>query len=102
MIAPVSWSARWAARSVAAAVLALAVAGCGGGDGGSDPIPVANVDAVPETVTLFVGETRQATARTMDVQGNDLPDRRVTWSSSAASVATVSDSAATRHARRAR
>ena len=92
MIAPVSWSARWAARSVAAAVLALAVAGCGGGDGGSDPIPVANVDAVPETVTLYVGETRQATARTMDVQGNDLPDRRVTWSSSAASVAAVSDS----------
>ena len=92
MIAPGSWSARWAARSVAAAVFALAVAGCGGGDGGSDPIPVANVDAVPETVTLFVGETRQATAKTMDVQGNDLPDRRVTWSSSAASVAAVSES----------
>ena len=74
-----------------ALVLALVLPGCGG-DGGSDPVPVASVDALPEAVTLFIGETRRATAQTRDGQGNVLPNRRVTWATSAPAVASVTDS----------
>jgi len=86
---PTSWfRGAWQGGALA---LALALSGCGG-DGGSDPVPVASVDALPETVTLYVGETRRATAQTRDGQGNVLPDRRVTWATSAPAVASVTDS----------
>ena len=39
---------------------------------------------------LLVGQTRQMTAQTLDSDGNPLPGRSVTWSSSSATVASVS------------
>src|SRR4030095_13895624 len=39
---------------------------------------------------LLVGQTKQMTAATLDADGNPLPARPVTWSSSSATVASVS------------
>jgi hypothetical protein len=46
---------------------------------------------VPNVVELVVGERTQLTAATADAAGNPLGGRAVTWSSSAPSVATVTD-----------
>src|SRR6185295_6868895 len=39
---------------------------------------------------LLVGQTKQLTAATLDSDGNPLPERPVTWSSSSSTVASVS------------
>jgi uncharacterized protein YjdB len=61
-----------------------------------------NVTVTPKTVatvrltpngdqSLLVGQTRQMTAATLDSDGNPLPGRNVTWSSSSTGIATVSN-----------
>ncbi len=54
------------------------------------PIPVANVTVALPSNALTVGQTSQATATLRDAQNNVITGRPVTWSSSDASVATVS------------
>ncbi len=79
---------RRAVSGVLAATVLAAGAACG--DGGNDPIPVAKVEARSDGESLFIGETRQATAVTLDAEGDTLVNRRVSWSSSAVDVAEVS------------
>jgi len=54
--------------------------------------PVASVDVSPTGDSVLIGETRQFTATPKDAAGAALIGRRVAWSSSDASVATVSAS----------
>jgi alpha-tubulin suppressor-like RCC1 family protein len=54
--------------------------------------PVASVDVSPTGDSLLIGETRQLTATPKDAAGAALIGRRVAWSSSDPSVATVSAS----------
>ena len=56
------------------------------------PAPVAQVSVAVGDASLTVGETTTATATLRDAQGNVLSGRTVTWSTSDASVATVSSS----------
>jgi uncharacterized protein YjdB len=55
------------------------------------PPPVASVSVALEASTLDPGETTQATAGTLDENGNALTGREVQWTSSNASVATVAN-----------
>ncbi len=61
--------------------------------GGSDVtvglVPVASVEVLPATATIGISRTAQFTARALDADGNELPDREVTWSTSDAGIATV-------------
>lgn len=54
------------------------------------PVPVATVIVSPATVELLAGATYPLAAEVRDASNNVLSDRVVTWSSSSASVATVS------------
>jgi hypothetical protein len=72
--------------SAAFALLALGACG-GGGDGG--PPAVATVTITPATPQVEAGLTTQLSASARDAQGNSLSNP-ITWSSSAATVATVS------------
>jgi trimeric autotransporter adhesin len=54
------------------------------------PVPVASVTISPTSATLQVGGTRQFTATAHAADGTPLPDRPITWTSSAPAVATVS------------
>jgi uncharacterized protein YjdB len=54
------------------------------------PSPVASVFVTLTATSLVVGQTANATATLRDANGNDLAGRAVTWSSSNASVASVS------------
>lgn len=53
-------------------------------------VPVASVVLSPGNVSLMVGETRQLSATPRSAAGAALPGRGVAWTSSAASIATVS------------
>ena len=53
-------------------------------------VPVASVTVTPASPTVSVGQTVQLTATPKDASGNPLAGRVVTWSTSNASVATVS------------
>jgi hypothetical protein len=55
-------------------------------------IPVASVDVTPTSVTESVGATQQLVATPKAADGTALAGRTVTWTTSAASVATVSQS----------
>ena len=55
-------------------------------------VPVASVVVSPTQPTLTVGQTVQLSATARDAAGQPLPGRVATWSTSAASVATVSSS----------
>jgi len=55
-------------------------------------VPVASVTVSPASASILVGGTQQFTAVTKDAAGNILTGRIVTWSTSNASVATVSGS----------
>src|SRR5437762_156298 len=55
-------------------------------------VPVASVTVSPATASVTVGQTVQLTATPKDASGNPLAGRVVTWSTSNASVATVSAS----------
>jgi uncharacterized protein YjdB len=54
--------------------------------------PVETVEVTPATSTVQVGGTRQLTATLRDANGNVLTGRAVSWSSSDAAIATVSQS----------
>ncbi len=56
------------------------------------PVPANAVVVSPGEATIFVGATVTLTASVTDSHGNPLPGRPVEWSTSAASVATVSSS----------
>ncbi|HJQ10494.1 MAG TPA: Ig-like domain-containing protein [Gemmatimonadaceae bacterium] len=56
------------------------------------PIPVATVSVSPTTANLQVGGTVQLSAVTRDANNNVLTGRAISWSSAAASIATVSAS----------
>lgn len=49
----------------------------------------ASVQIAPNTATLALGETRQLAATRLDVYGNLISDRPITWASSNTAVATV-------------
>lgn len=53
-------------------------------------VPVAAVTLVGDTAALIPGATRQLSATARDAGGTALPDRTISWSSSAPSVAAVS------------
>jgi uncharacterized protein YjdB len=55
-------------------------------------VPVASVTVTPTTATRTEGETAQLTATLRDAAGNTLTGRAITWSTSAAGVATVNGS----------
>jgi uncharacterized protein YjdB len=53
-------------------------------------VPVASVSVTPTTASITVGHTTQLSATTLDSTGATLTGRSVTWTSSDASIATVS------------
>ena len=65
----------------------LWVVACGGDSSG--PPKVASVGVTALTNQIEVGATLQLTASALDGKGNPLPGRVITWTSSAASVASV-------------
>ena len=77
-------------------LLALAVfaTACGGGDSGTSPTPqpqpVASVSVQPSALSLTAGQTGNLTAQARDASGNSLSGRTITWSTSDATIATVS------------
>jgi hypothetical protein len=82
----------------AAALLALSVLGCGGGDSGTGPNPVRETVTVTADVEprapgialdLPIGMSFHVSAVVKDPAGTVLPDRTVSWFSSAPSIATV-------------
>ena len=90
---------RWA---IVFSALVMACGG-GGGDGDDDgddgtsppppPTPVSTVTIAPgPALTLSVGATSQLTATARDQQGNVLTGREIAWTTTAQSVATVSNS----------
>jgi uncharacterized protein YjdB len=54
------------------------------------PVPVASVTVTPPSATIGVGKTVALAAVTKDANGNILTGRTITWSTSDATVATVS------------
>jgi uncharacterized protein YjdB len=56
------------------------------------PAPVASVDVTPAATSVEAGKTVQLSATPKDANGNPLPGRAITWSSSSTTVATVSAS----------
>jgi hypothetical protein len=52
-------------------------------------VSVTSLSVAPQSAVVNVGGTLQLAATPMDAQGDALPDRAVSWSTSAASVATV-------------
>ena len=55
------------------------------------PLPVASLTVTPAAANLDLGQTQQLTATPKDANGVALAGRSVTWSSSSASVASVSN-----------
>lgn len=72
-------------------VLGVFLAACGG-DSTDPPPAVATVEVSPATADRQVGQTIQLSATVKDASGNILNGQTVAWSSSAASVASVSSS----------
>ncbi len=86
------------------AIVLLALAACGGGGTSPSPTPppapppppppapapVATVTVTPNTANLVPQQTQALSAATLDAAGNTLSGRTVTWSTSAAAIATVS------------
>lgn len=80
-------------RTVMLAALALGCGGGGGGNGSMGPPPVTAASvtvALSGSTTFAAGETRQATATAKAADGSVIANPAVTWSSSNASVASVS------------
>jgi hypothetical protein len=75
---------------LARCALALLLGGCSPAET-TGPFLVATVSVSPVSDTLLVGRTRQFTATTTNAGGQVLRGRPVTWTTSDAAVATVSD-----------
>ena len=60
--------------------------------GGDDPIAVATVSVTPAAVTVIIAGTSQLAASALDATGAVISGRKVTWSSSNVSAATISAS----------
>ena len=74
-----------------AAVLLLAAAACGGGtDGVTDPGAVASIQFAADADTVVAGSSVSLSGLLRDTQGNQVTATTVSWSSTNASVATVS------------
>ncbi|MBC7894965.1 MAG: Ig-like domain-containing protein [Cytophagaceae bacterium] len=73
------------------AALAVVFGACGGGDKGepAGPAKVTSVTVTAPATQLEVGATLAFSYSARDAQGNSLPGRPVSWSSSATTVATV-------------
>src|SRR5262249_38060704 len=71
----------------------LVIIGCSGADSPATParVPVATVTIVGPTGPLIAGATRQLSAMTRDAAGNTLNGRAISWKTSDASKALVSD-----------
>jgi Bacterial Ig-like domain (group 2) len=68
----------------------LICAACSSGDKGTGPATVASVTLNLANTVIAVGGTTTFTANVLDASGNSLSGQTVTWSSSAAAIATVS------------
>jgi hypothetical protein len=75
---------------VSLCTLAFAI-GCGGGDSAGPPA-VATVDVAAPGSDLIVGQTAQLSATARDAKGNSLSGRTTAWTTSSATIATVSTS----------
>ena len=79
-------------RNAGLILVAAAVAACGGSEDPVAPNPeTASVTITPDEVALKVGESQQLTAVPHDASGNPLSGRPISWTTSAAGVATVSN-----------
>jgi len=80
------------ARATLAAVAALMVSlGCPGDDGGvGNVLVVASVEVTPGITTVILGSTTQLSAAPKTASGLPVPGRSVTWSSTDALKASVS------------
>ncbi len=74
-----------------ASVIALAssLLGACGSDPTTPTAPVASVEVTPPAAGVVIGQTLQLTAQVKDASGHVLPDRPVTWRSSAPTRASV-------------
>jgi alpha-tubulin suppressor-like RCC1 family protein len=80
-----------------AACVAVLLAACSGdgdspsepGNGNPPPATVASVTVTPTGATVVIGRTTQLAATTRDAAGSVLPGRTISWTTSAAAVATV-------------
>jgi uncharacterized protein YjdB len=78
-------------RDLAILALILSTASCGGG-GPSEPVtpPVAQITLTPLSPTVVAGQNVTLTAQPRDAAGNAVTGQPVAWSTSDASIATVS------------
>ncbi len=83
---------RASTRLLRAAIACTVMAACGGGDGGTTPnvTPVVTVSSGNGASTISSGASVQLTVRVTNNRGTVVSNPSVTWSSSNASVATVS------------
>ena len=80
-----------------AACVAVLLAACSGdsdspsdpGSGNGEPKPVSTITVTPPTASLVVGRTTQLAATVKDAAGTVLTGRTTTWTTSAATIATV-------------
>jgi hypothetical protein len=78
-------------RKAALILAAAAVCACGGSEDPIAPEPeTASVTITPNEVAMTVGESQQLTAVPHDASGNPRSGRSISWTTSAAGVATVS------------
>jgi uncharacterized protein YjdB len=89
-VATVSATGRVTAVAAGSAVITATSEGKSGTASVTVREPVASVEVTPAASALLVGETVQLTATLRDGDGNILTGRTVTWSTSNASIATVS------------
>jgi uncharacterized protein YjdB len=74
---------------LAAAVISLS---CGGDEGtGPEAVLIATVEISPPSARILPGGTVQLAAALKDAAGNNVADRSVSWSTSNAAVASVSE-----------
>jgi hypothetical protein len=79
-------------RVIARVTVALIIVACGDGTAGiSSNSAVASITVTPTTATVAPGSATQLTANARDANGGTVPGVLIQWSSSNASVATVSN-----------
>jgi hypothetical protein len=76
-------------KRVAAIVLCLLTVACGDGPTEPSPTTVTSIIVTAPSPSLQVNETMTATARLINSKGDDVTSKTPTWSTSAATVATV-------------